>query len=403
MRRAFFVNSNNFRELRKMPHTFNPFKNQAPAPFESLFVPVARLAPAIPPLESRGYRPLQMDFMQQLKALVLFHLEEHSSGRELLQFLEEDDFAREAIAPQKGIKKSAFFEAINNRGLEQLFFVFKQLQAEASKVIPKEFEDLGDLVAIDGSYINVVLSMHWADFSDNVKKAKAHLAFDINRSIPVAIVLTDGKVDERPQVKELLSPGQTGVMDRNYQCYTSFDQWQTEGRHFVCRIRCDHRKTLIASNPIQEGGIVFYDALVLLGTRGVNQTESQLRLVGYHVDDKKYWIATDRYDLSAEQIAAIYKARWAIEKFFGWWKRHLRVYHILARSRYGLTVQILAGLITYLLLAIYFQKEHGEKVSIKRVRQLRIEIRNSFQGIQSAQVSSSVFKEQGINPGLAKT
>jgi len=33
-------------------------------------------------------------------------------------------------------------------------------------------------------------------------------------------------------------------------------------------------------------------------------------------------------------------------------------------------------LITYLLLAIYCYQEHGEKVSIKRVRELRYQIRN---------------------------
>ena len=33
-------------------------------------------------------------------------------------------------------------------------------------------------------------------------------------------------------------------------------------------------------------------------------------------------------------------------------------------------IQMLAGLITYLLLAIHCHKEHGESVSIKRVRQL---------------------------------
>jgi hypothetical protein len=54
--------------------------------------------------------------------------------------------------------------------------------------------------------------------------------------------------------------------------------------------------------------------------------------------------------------------------FFAWWKRHLRVYHLIARRRYGLMVQILAGLITYLLLAIHCHENHGEPVSIKRVR-----------------------------------
>ena len=39
-------------------------------------------------------------------------------------------------------------------------------------------------------------------------------------------------------------------------------------------------------------------------------------------------------------------------------------------------VQMIAGLITYLLLAIYCHETHGEKVSIKRVRELRIKIKN---------------------------
>ena len=50
----------------------------------------------------------------------------------------------------------------------------------------------------------------------------------------------------------------------------------------------------------------------------------------------------------------------------------------VATSRYGLTVQILAGLITYLLLAIYCREQYNEKVSIQRVRQLRIKIQNEL-------------------------
>jgi Transposase DDE domain len=384
-----------------MPRSFCP--SQEPPSFEDLFKPVEKLHSPIPSLESRGYRPFQMEFMHQLKALVAFHLEEHKSGRDLLQFLEQDDFARRTIAPPKGIKKSSFFEAINSRGLEQMFFVFKQLQAEATKVIPKTHTDLGELIAIDGSYIETVLSMHWADYSDQKTKAKVHMAFDLNRSIPSEIILTNGKVDERPFVSKLLSPGQTGVMDRGYQSYKDFDLWQSEGKHFVCRIRFDHQKTVISYNPVAEESIIFFDAVVLLGTKCINQSQKEVRLVGYRVDHKEYWIATDRFDLSAEQIAAIYKERWLIEKFFAWWKRHLKVYHIIARSRYGLTMQILAGLVTYLLLAIYCQNHFGERVSIKRVRQLRIQIRNELRGIKIAGESSQNFKEQAVVLGLAKT
>ena len=38
------------------------------------------------------------------------------------------------------------------------------------------------------------------------------------------------------------------------------------------------------------------------------------------------------------------------------------------RSRHGLMIQMLAGLVTYILLAIYCHDEHGEPVSIHRVR-----------------------------------
>lgn len=115
--------------------------------------------------------------------------------------------------------------------------------------------------------------------------------------------------------------------------------------------------------------------MVLLGTPEVNQTQKPIHLVGYNIDGKSYWVATDRFDLLAEQIALVYKLRWDIENFFAWWKRHLKVYHLFARSKNGLMVQILSGFITYLLLAIYCREQHGESVSIQRVRQLRNQIR----------------------------
>ena len=136
------------------------------------------------------------------------------------------------------------------------------------------------------------------------------------------------------------------------------------------------KKTVVEPHEIDPDSNIFYDAVVLLGTSGVNQTQKPVRVVGYTVNNVKYWVATSRHDLTADQIALIYKLRWDIEIFFGWWKRHLRVYHLIARSEYGLMVQIISGLITYLLLAIYCREQHNEKVSIKRVRELRIKIQN---------------------------
>jgi hypothetical protein len=360
-----------------MPRTLTAQDPQIPEPsFQELWQPVENFSEDIPLLQSRGNRPLHMTFEQQLKSLILFHLEEHDSARHLLQVLKEDDFARAFIAPPQGISRSSYGEALNTRGLEQLLFVYEKLQAQATATLPKVHPQLGDLVAIDGTLIDAVCSMTWADYSSTTKKAKIHLGFDINRGIPGKVCLTDGKGDEGSLVPQLLSPGQTGVMDRNYQCYHHFDLWQGNGLHFVCRIKAASIKTCLETYAVPEGGPVFYDALVRLGAPTAKQTQRPVRVVGYRVDGKAYWVATNRFDLPAADIALIYKLRWEIEKFFGWWKQHLNVYPLIARSSYGFMVQVLGGLITYLLLAIYCHKHFQERVSINRVRELRINIQN---------------------------
>ena len=99
-------------------------------------------------------------------------------------------------------------------------------------------------------------------------------------------------------------------------------------------------------------------------------------LVGFRVRKEILWVATDRADLTAAEIAFIYSLRWDIEKLFSWWKRHLKVYHLISRDRHGMLLQLLAGLITYLLLALYCYQFYGERQpSIRRLRELRRHIR----------------------------
>ncbi|MFA7060307.1 MAG: transposase [Pedobacter sp.] len=93
---------------------------------------------------------------------------------------------------------------------------------------------------------------------------------------------------------------------------------------------------------------------------------------------------------TAKEVAQVYKLRWNIETFFGCWKRHLKVYHLIAWSKYGLMVQLLGGLITYLLLAIYYRKQHNEPVSISRVQELRHQIANEVAEPQSQRTLKSV-------------
>jgi len=129
-----------------MPHTSYPRRKNCAPSFDTLYKPVLNTMTTMTPLESRGDRPLQMSFDEHLRALVFFHLEEHTSAQHLLQVLEEDEFARSQIAPKDGIKKSSFSEATNTRGLDQFMFVFEQLQKQASHVLPNRHPELGNLL-----------------------------------------------------------------------------------------------------------------------------------------------------------------------------------------------------------------------------------------------------------------
>ena len=50
--------------------------------------------------------------------------------------------------------------------------------------LPKEHKELGELISIDCSLIDAVLSMYWADYRKGAKKAKGHFEFNTNSGIP---------------------------------------------------------------------------------------------------------------------------------------------------------------------------------------------------------------------------
>ena len=229
--------------------------------FGKFIAPLLTLLPFAPELLSRGDRPLKMSFEDQLKTLVYFHLQEHKSARHLVQDLKENDFAKQNIAPEDGISRSSFSEIINGRGLEQLQFIFENLYKQAEKTLPKEYKNLGELISIDGSLIDAVLSMYWADYRKGAKKAKGHFGFNINSGIPKKGFLTEGNGGERPFVNRILSKGQTGVMDRGYQSHKDFDLLQDENKHFVCRIKAKTTRTILEGHSIDPDSYIFYDAM----------------------------------------------------------------------------------------------------------------------------------------------
>ena len=343
--------------------------------FEALIAPLTGLLPTITPLESKSNHAITFTFDYQLKCLIYYHIEECASGQALLQQMQQDEGVQKMLVPPEGLGESTFYEANATRGTIQMVEIFDRLSRKVSKRLGLAHAELGDLIAIDSSLIDASLSMTWADYSDKANKARVHLGFDLNRSIPRKLYFTEGKAAERPFVSCILSLGQTGVMDRGYQDHRRFDQWIQEGKHFVARLKKNTQWEVLQHLPFVKGGKIFFFGQVRLGDKQ-HQMQTPVYLVGFRIRRKVYWVATDRADLTAEEIAFIYSLRWEIEKLFSWWKRYLKVYHLISRNPHGMFLQLLAGLIAYLLFVLYCYRLYGEKKpSIRRLRQLRWRIR----------------------------
>ncbi len=343
--------------------------------FTQLTSPLEPILQTLTPLESASNRPITFTFEHQLKCLVYYHTEEYPSAQGLLDDIHHDVCIRQQLTPEEGMGQSTFYEANATRGVTQMLEVFDRLATKVSKRLGMTHAALGKLTAVDGSLIDASLSMAWADYTASSHKAKAHLGLDINHGIPRKLFLTEGKGAERPFVSAILQPGETGVLDRGYQDHSRFDAWIDQGKHFVARIKKNTHSDVLESLSFEKAGKVFFFAKVMLGD-AQHRMNHPVYLVGYRVGKKRFWVVTDRGELTAEQIAFIYSLRWEVELLFAWWKRHLKVYHLISRSRHGVLLQMLAGLVTYLLLVWHCYLCYGErKPSVRRLRALRRQLR----------------------------
>ena len=357
---------------------------QKPAPtWQRLCAPLKGICNNIQPIPSTGNHPIEFTFLDQLYSLIYFHVEEYDSARALFEDLNDPQLSGLEGLPCGTIRRSTFSDAINTRGLPQMLAVFHRLSHKAGKLVGDKYPELGQLNVHDGSLIEATLSMEWADYTNTTNKAKAHLTFHLNSGMPTQISLTDGKGPERPVADYQLESGQTGVISRGYQDHRRFDDWQASLKHFVCRIRRNTTYTLCEQLPIPAGTNIVFHAIVHLGD-DAHRTRYPVRLIGVRKGRTTLWIATSRFDLTAEQIATIYRLRWQIETFFAWWKRHLNVYHLIARSHHGVFMQLLAGLISYLLLVIYCFGRDGACPSLTHLRHLRRRLRQERASVVSS-------------------
>lgn len=208
------------------------------------------------------------------------------------------------------------------------------------------------LKIIDSSTLPLNLGNHqWAEFRKTKSGVKLHLRLvfmEKGLSYPDQAVITNAKEHDRGQLEVLVDDQACMyVFDRGYLDYERFDRMTDDGYFFLSRLRKNAVVRIIETFSLPTNSKVLSDEMVVIGTTQ-NRAENMFRKLKIH-DSKgnELTLLTNRFDLSADEIAEIYKSRWAIELFFKWMKQHLSIKKFYGHSEQAVHNQIYIAMIVY--------------------------------------------------------
>ena len=152
-----------------------------------------------------------------------------------------------------------------------------------------------------------------------------------------------------------MQPGDGYVADRYYgEDYQLFRELEATRVAFVVRLRDQAVINVLEELPLTAADRQAHVTRSVCATLGCNprQQSIRVRLVWVQTDKELICLVTNLppEELSAGEVAQLYKERWRIELFFRWLKCLLGCRHWLAESPAGVTVQLYLALIAALLL-----------------------------------------------------
>lgn len=268
---------------------------------------------------------------------------------------------------------SMYSEAFSRYKPEIFQRIFAQLiEIIEIKDIP-EIRALGRCILFDGSLFLVFKSMEWAQYTAKCQALKMHLAYELNRMIPVQFISSEANYSERKVFMALLEAGVTYITDRGYLAFDIFQQITEKQAFFIMRIRYNIRASIqtVLEVEIPESWNFHLsevtDALVVFSG---DQSKVTYRLVCFYVLGEWYRITTNRLDLKTSEIIILYAYRWQVELFFRCIKRTLGALHLWNHEPNGVKTQFYIYLIVYVLLIYFKQTLIQEKETQKEAQRV---------------------------------
>lgn len=225
-----------------------------------------------------------------------------------------------------------------------------------------------------------------------VKQIKFSIGFDGLLPFEVKTFAEQSGLAEDVSLGELmsnysLSSNDIAIFDRGLKDRKRFKQLSQENKFFVTRIYNNAKFELVDSTKVSSLSIendylqLKNDQLVYLFDSKGKKIDTPFRLIEGQLKRKltnqKILFLTNIFDVPADDIAEIYKERWAIERFFRFIKQNLNFSHFFAYNLNGIQVMLYMMLIAAIILMVYIQQNQMKGFKIPKMKfcnELRNEI-----------------------------
>ena len=250
---------------------------------------------------------------------------------------------------------------------------------------------------------------------DGKKKGglKVHMLIDAVQSVGRFIKITAAKVHDKNFLKslELISHSMI-VFDKAYNYYHQFAVWTNQQVYFVTRIKKNavYEVIEVTRNHYRKKGLakVLNDAVIELtyhpedenGKRQMKVFKKiRLRKVCYQDEKNRYFeFLTNNFEITAEEVAFLYKKRWGIELLFKKMKQNFQLHYFYGENENAIRTQVWCTLIAQLLMTV-IQKIAQTKKAFSVVASLvRIHLISMLDMVELLRSNKRAYKLQAGEP-----
>ena len=294
----------------------------------------------------------------QLLCMVFGQLTNRDSLRDLIVAINAHSSKSYHLGFGKNVTLSNLAKANLNRN-SKIFeeFAYYLIDIARKNKVNDDFQIKGQVYAFDSTTIDLCLSVFWwAKFRKTKGGIKLHTLFDINTQIPAFVHITPAAVHDMNAMDYLFyESGAYYILDRGYVDYTRLFKITQHSAFFVVRAKSNLQFNRMYSRKFDKSTGIKCDQIGKLSGFYVSKEYSdKLRKIKFYdlETDRNFIFLTNNFELSAEQVAFLYKNRWQIELFFKWIKQHLKIKAFWGTSENAVRIQVYSAIIAYCLVAI---------------------------------------------------